>query len=85
MRRRTLALVAALAVATASPAAPAPASPGDPAVHAACKSARILGKRKCIARGQFCTHTNAANRDYHRYGLHCGKADRNGRYHLVSY
>jgi hypothetical protein len=74
-----------IAIAVAAPVAPAPADTGDAAVHSACTSARIQGKRKCIARGQFCIHTNAANRDYHRYGLHCGKADRNGRYHLVSY
>jgi hypothetical protein len=83
MRSRVLALVVSVAVAAAAPAAVAPADTPDPAVHAACTSARIQGERKCIARGQFCRHTRAANRDYHRYGLHCGKRDRNGRYHLV--
>jgi hypothetical protein len=52
-------------------------------VHAACKSAVIEGKHKCIARGQFCRHTKKANHDYHKYGYHCGKRDKNGRYHLV--
>jgi hypothetical protein len=56
-----------------------------PVAHASCTRARILGKRKCIARGQFCTHSRRANRDYHRYGLHCGKRDANGNYHLVYY
>jgi hypothetical protein len=47
------------------------------------QAAKILGKRKCIAAGQFFTHTSRANRDYHRYGYHCGKRDRDGHYHLV--
>jgi hypothetical protein len=85
MHRRVAVLVATAAIAVAGLAPPAPARSADPAVHAACTQARILGKRKCIARGQFCTHTSAANRDYHRYGYHCGKRDRNGRYHLVSH
>lgn len=85
MRRRTAGLLAALAMAIALPVAQAPASVADPPVHAACKSATILGKHKCIAAGQFCKHTAAANRDYHRYGYHCGKRDRNGRYHLRYY
>jgi hypothetical protein len=55
----------------------------SPVAHAACKPAVIEGKHKCIARGQFCRHTKKANRDYHKYGYHCGKKDRNGRYHLV--
>jgi uncharacterized membrane protein len=81
MRRRSTAaaVLAALSLVAASPASQAtPAS-----VHAACKSATIEGKHKCIARGQFCRHTKKANRDYHRYGYHCGKRDKNGRYHLV--
>jgi uncharacterized membrane protein len=82
MRRRPLAatLLAALSLVAATPAAPA-ATP--PTAHAACKSATIEGQHKCIARGQFCRHTKKANRDYHRYGYHCGKRDKNGRYHLV--
>jgi uncharacterized membrane protein len=76
-------LLAALALAAAAPVAQAPAS--APAGHAACKSAVIEGKHKCIARGQYCRHTSRANRDYHRYGYHCGKRDRRGSYHLVYY
>jgi hypothetical protein len=53
--------------------------------HASCTRARILGASKCIARGQFCVHSRRANRDYHRYGLHCGKRDIRGNYHLVYY
>jgi uncharacterized membrane protein len=85
MRSRILALVSSVAVAAAAPVAVAPADTADPAVHAACISATIQGQHKCIARGQFCKHTNAANRDYHRYGLHCGKRDGNGHYHLVNH
>jgi hypothetical protein len=32
-------------------------------------------------RGQFCT--KAKEKTYKRYGLHCGKKDRNGRLHLI--
>jgi hypothetical protein len=85
MKRITsLAVVALLAFAGAANAA-APASSSSPVAHAACTSARILGQSKCIARGQFCTHSRRANRDYHRYGLHCGKRDARGNYHLVYY
>jgi hypothetical protein len=82
MRRRSTiaAVVAALALAGAAPATRA-ARPAT--VHAACKPAVIEGKHKCIARGQFCRHTKKANHDYHKYGYHCGKRDKNGRYHLV--
>jgi polyisoprenoid-binding protein YceI len=82
MRRRSTiaAVLAALALVGATPATHA-ATPAP--VHAACTSAVIEGKHKCIARGQFCRHTKKANRDYHRYGYHCGKKDKNGRYHLV--
>jgi hypothetical protein len=83
MRRRatTTALLAALSLVAASPAATR--ATNAPTVHAACKKAVILGKHKCIAKGQYCTHSKKANRDYHKYGYHCGKRDRNGRYHLV--
>jgi hypothetical protein len=82
-RARAAALLVALALAIGGPIAEAPA--GAPAAHVACKSAVIVGQHKCIAAGQFCQHTARANRDYHRYGYHCGKRDRNGRYHLVYY
>jgi hypothetical protein len=82
MRRHstTAALLAAIALAAAGPASHA-AQPAT--VHAACKNAVIVHKHKCIAAGQFCKHTKRANRDYHKYGYHCGKRDKNGRYHLV--
>jgi uncharacterized membrane protein len=84
MRRRTAAaLLAAFALGAASPATHAAGKPAP--VHAACKQAVIEGKNKCIARGQYCRHTKKANRDYHKYGYHCGKKDKNGRYHLVYY
>jgi hypothetical protein len=67
------------------PALPAAQSAGPPTAQAACTRATIVGQRKCIARGQFCTHTTRANRDYHRYGYHCGRRDYTGRYHLVYY
>jgi curli biogenesis system outer membrane secretion channel CsgG len=80
--RRIASVIAALALVGAAPTASTAASaPADPAVHAACTSARIGGQRKCIARGQFCARSH--QRDYRRYGYSCSKRDRNGRYHLV--
>jgi curli biogenesis system outer membrane secretion channel CsgG len=80
--RRIAAAVAALALVGAAPtASTATSSSPEPAVHAACTSAKIGGQRKCIARGQFCAR--AHQRDYKRYGYSCSKRDRNGRYHLV--
>ena len=79
MRRRSLAatLLAALSLVAATPAAPA-ARP--PTAHAACTSATIEGKHKCIARGQYCARRY--QRDYRRYGLKCSKRDSRGRWHL---
>jgi hypothetical protein len=83
-RTRTVGLLAALALAaTTAPVAEAPAQSGLPTAQAACTRAVILHRHKCIARGQYCIHTRRANRDYHRYGFHCGKRDGRGRYHLV--
>ena len=84
MNRRSAALLAAVALIAAAPAASATATgSSSPGVHAACTYHRIAGERKCIAAGQYCKHTRRANRDYHRYGYHCGKRDRNGAYHLI--
>ena len=82
-RTRTVALLAALAIAAAVPVAEAPAQSDSPTAQASCERAIILGQRKCIARGQYCTHTSRANRDYRRYGYYCGKRDSRGSYHLV--
>ena len=76
-------LFVALALIAGAPVAASTAH--GPAAHAACTSAKIEGKHKCIARGQYCRHTARANRDYHRYGYHCGKRDRRGSFHLVDY
>jgi hypothetical protein len=84
-RSRALGLLVAASILAATPVASAPAQLDSPTAQSACKRAIILGKRKCIARGQYCTHTRAANRDYHRYGYHCGKRDSRGSYHLVYY
>jgi len=78
--------VAGLAI-TAALAIGVPAVGAEPAkspqASASCTSARIGGKHKCIARGQYCARRY--QRDYHRYGFSCSKRDRNGRYHLVYY
>ncbi len=63
-------------------AAPAAATAGAPVAHVACKQARIQGKSKCVARGQFCAHNSRAERDYRRYGFTCSKRDARGNWHL---
>ena len=78
-------LLVAVTLVVAAPTPVAPARSAGAKAQAACTRATIQGERKCIARGQYCRHTARANRDYHRYGYHCGKRDRNGRYHLISY
>jgi hypothetical protein len=42
----------------------------------------ILGRQKCLRRGEFCTHTRRAERDYRRYHFSCANRDRRGNYHL---
>jgi hypothetical protein len=84
-RSRLTALLVAVGLVVAAPTPAAPARVAGAKAEAACTRATIQGERKCIARGQYCRHTARANRDYHRYGYHCGKRDRNGRYHLISY
>jgi hypothetical protein len=44
------------------------------------KHAVIGGQHKCLRRGQYCARSR--DREYHRYGYHCHKRDRNGDYHL---
>ena len=81
MRRQIAGLLAVVAIAAAVPAAQSSAS-SAPQLQTACVHATILGQSKCIAKGQYCKHSKAANHDYHKYGYHCGKRDSNGRYHL---
>jgi hypothetical protein len=80
MKKYAAALAASLALVGAVPAASSMAS--APVAHASCTYARIAGQTKCIARGQYCSRTRRAMRDYRRYGLSCTKRDANGRYHL---
>jgi hypothetical protein len=86
MKRKIAGFTAALALVAAAPGSPATAdtsADGTGTAHAACTYHRIAGQRKCIAAGQYCQHTRRANRDYHRYGYHCGKRDSRGNFHLV--
>jgi hypothetical protein len=79
--RKTVALVAVslgLGGLTAMPIV-SQAKP-TPLASIACKHARIGGKSKCIARGQYCARRY--ERGYERYGYHCTKRDSRGRYHL---
>jgi hypothetical protein len=81
IRTRALGLAAALALAAAAPLASGSAEP-IVAAHT-CKSgkhAMIGGKHKCLRRGQFCSRSKDSQ--YHKYGFHCHKRDKNGRYHL---
>ena len=43
----------------------------------------IVGKEKCLRRGEYCTHTRAAEHDYRRYHFSCANRDRRGSYHLI--
>lgn len=82
MFRSRAALGAILAIAVAIPAAGS-ALAESPTAHIACTQAKIEGRSKCIARGQFCRHTARAERDYERYGFRCNKRDNRGNWHLT--
>lgn len=82
MRRRSLALLASVALVAAAPAA-SPVAPSA-AIAKSCGSgythAVISGSHKCLRRGQYCAR--GSDRQYHRYGFHCHKRDARGNYHL---
>lgn len=84
--RRILAVVLASGAFAAMPVA-VPAKPIEPPTAVIAKScssgythAVIGGAHKCLRRGQYCAPSR--DREYHRYGFHCHRADRNGDYHL---
>jgi hypothetical protein len=79
MHRLLTATIVAGALLLAPTAASATA---EPIATISCTSAKIQGKSKCIARGQYCVHSKAAERDYNRYGLSCSKRDARGSWHL---
>jgi hypothetical protein len=81
MRIRLVTLLAALSLGGAIPAVATEASASGPSASAACTHAKIDGKSKCLARGQFCKHGSRGQ--YPKYGYHCNKKDRNGRWHLT--
>jgi hypothetical protein len=80
LRTRTAALVAALALVAAAPATSVEASPTPPQAVAAksCSAgyvhATLSWGHKCLRSGQYCK--KGANREYHRYGFHCGRDGR---------
>lgn len=84
MRRRLVGVVLAVALAVPSVSAVGVAASAQhtasPVAQTACIRAKIGGKRKCIARGQYCARRY--ERDYERYGFTCSKRDRRGRWHL---
>lgn len=77
MRRRTVGLLAALALVAAAPAASAPAHATAPVVAAkSCSSGYTHavvpgGAHKCLRAGQFCSHRRGYQRVYHAHGFHC--------------
>jgi hypothetical protein len=75
-------IVAAMAATAADEASGPPSSPTAQA--GSCESQAIAGRHRCTLEGRYCTHTALANRDYHRYGSHCGQRDGSGSYRLVS-
>jgi hypothetical protein len=85
LRRHLILAGSLLAVAVPMPlAASGATSPiTGPTAHVACTQARIAGRSKCIARGQFCAHNARAMKDYARYGFRCNNRDANGRWHLT--
>lgn len=86
MRRRLIAVLAAATLvvpgvgAFAVSASASMPHAATPVAQTACTRAKIGGKRKCIARGQYCARRY--ERDYERYGFTCSKRDRRGRWHL---
>jgi hypothetical protein len=86
MRRILAAVLTCAAVAFAPAVAPAHSSgPPSAIVAKSCSGgythAVIGGQEKCLRRGQYCARSR--DREYHRYGYHCHKRDRNGDYHLT--
>lgn len=79
IRRTGLALTIAALALSINAGAPAASPIGIPTADAACQTATIGGKRKCIARGQFCAVRYQS--DYRRYGFRCAN-DGKGRYRL---
>lgn len=76
--RRSAAAALMTATIVAVPLATTPISSPTPAY--ACQKAKIGGKSKCIAAGQFCA--KRYERDYNRYGYTCNKQDARGNWHL---
>jgi hypothetical protein len=84
--RRLLAIALTAGALAALPAA-TPAKPVETPAATIAKScsrgythAIIGGAHKCLRRGQYCSRPR--DREYHRYGFHCHRRDRNGDYHL---
>lgn len=82
MEERTKRLLVALLLTCALALPAAAADAAAPIAHVACTHAVIAGESKCIARGEYCKRSAAAQRDYRRHGLSCTKRDARGRYHL---
>ena len=83
MRRRfaTLAAVASIFAAVPAVGPVAPSAVIAKSCGGGYKHGVINGAHKCLRRGQYCAR--GADRQYHHYGYHCHKQDRNGDYHLT--
>jgi hypothetical protein len=84
---RSIGLLMALFIAAAMAGAAADHAADPPSASTAqadCESRMIAADRECTVAGQVCARSRLANREYHRYGYHCGELDSVGRYHLVS-
>jgi hypothetical protein len=82
-KKLVAALVAAMFIGAAPAATEVAAAPSAAAAHSCGRGythAVIGGAHKCLRRGQYCARRY--DNQYHRYGYHCHKRDRNGDYHL---
>ncbi|HVE68139.1 MAG TPA: hypothetical protein VNB64_06115 [Solirubrobacteraceae bacterium] len=76
MRKRHIAVLAALSLTGAAPVAAAPAAPPQAQASHTCRAgythAHLPWGQKCLRRGQFCKRDR--DRTYHRYGYHCHRS-----------
>lgn len=80
MRRRTVGLLAALALLAAAPAASVEAQPANAPQVVAAKSCSsgfkhaVMpdGSHKCLHSGEFCKRKSSWQHVYHKHGFHCG-------------
>jgi hypothetical protein len=89
MKSRIAAIAVAISCMAGAPVAVAAASSGvhragDPVATPAnsCTYGKIMGHRKCLMAGEYCSHYQPAMRQYRHYGFKCSERDRRGDWHL---